>query len=224
MRRSGLAIVAASLLLGFCGCALPVGIAYPTLSYTPSVGTDEDSAKDLHAFRVNFVEKKLAAKQDDAIKCDFAEINLTSKGEVPGQKVTGVSYHWAMYFLPGSTEPLNGKVHTFDKWVRVRLYRRGFKTIEIGPDTSRTEPIDWVIAENDNEREDAVDDLVGVKRNSYKHLLPGSTSESQKTFLLFAQAEYEHLASRIKEDSLVNREARWRLTHKAERFRDLAAQ
>ena len=125
---------------GLSGCFMPLGVAYPTLSYTPSVPISDDAVKDLHAFRVEFAESPHAKKPADRMQCRFSEIDLASKNSVPRQTTTGVSYYWALFFLPGSGEPSLNSAHSRDEWMRVRLYRQGFKTVEIGPEYSRSMP------------------------------------------------------------------------------------
>ena len=221
MRRIASAALAAGLLLGLGGCYLPLGIAYPTLSYTPTVTVPDEGAKDVHAFRVAIVESPRAVKPADKMRCQFTEIELDARNEVPGQVATGISYYWALYFVPGDGEQAYpNSVHSREKRIRVRLYRRGFKTIEIGPDSSSDMKLDWEEVDNHLEQEQAIDELLGVKNDSFVHLAPGHVSKQHEAFLRFAADEYLHLSSLLDQSKAEQMRARTRILKKYDQVHD----
>lgn len=220
MRRNAAAALTLNVLLGLSGCYVPLGIAYPTLSYTPTVAIAADAARDLHAFRVDFVEAPHAAKPAQRFQCEFGEIDLSARNEVPGQTATGLRYFWGLFFLP-SGENYPNSVHSRDSHIRVRLYRRGFRTIEIGPDSDSDTALDWEPVDNYREREEAIDALLGVKSDSFVHLAPGHVSKKHEAFLHFAAEEYRQLANRLDETRADQLRIRIRALKKCERLRDL---
>ena len=73
-----------------------------------------------------------------------------------------------------------------------------------------------------SELEEAIDKLVGVKKDFLGHLQPGSTSAKHQLFLQFAADEYERLANSIEDDGAANGKLRVRVLKKAEALRQLA--
>jgi hypothetical protein len=222
MRRIAATTLGIALLLGASGCLMPFGVAYPTLSYTPSVSTCAD-AGEVRAFRVDFVESRHSLNQAEWLKCEFQEIDMSSRSEVPGQLTTGVSYAWALYFFPGAVESFKGSMRSHDEWVRVRLYRRGFKTIELGPDDSSDMRLDWSPVADDADREEAIDKLAGVHKDFLGYLLPGSKSPKHNAFLRFAADEYQNLADSLDGGNAAQARLRVHLLKKIKELRLIAA-
>ncbi len=220
MRRNASAALALSCLLGLSGCYVPLGIAYPTLSYTPTVAIPADAVKELYAFRVDVVESPHAAKPAKRTQSVFSEIDLAARNEVPGQMAAGLRYYWGLFFLPSGDSYPKG-VHSRDTHIRVRLYRRGFKTIEIGPDSDRDTALDWEAVDNHREREEAIDDLLGVKGDSFVHLAPGRVSKKHELSLRFAAEEYLDLARMLDKTKADQLRIHTRALKKFERLRDL---
>jgi hypothetical protein len=221
MRRIAATVLGACLLLGACGCLMPFGVAYPNVSYTPSVPTGADPG-EVRAFRVDFVESKHSLNKANWLKCEFQEIDMSSRNEVPSQLTTGISYSWALYFFPGTVESYRGSLRSHDEWVRVRLYRRGFKTIELGPDDPSDMRLDWSPAVDLADRHEAIDKLVGVKNDFLGFLFPGSKSQEHKAFLLFAAGEYENLANSLNDGNAEQAKARVHLLKKIKELRLIA--
>jgi hypothetical protein len=222
MRRIAATTLGICLLLGACGCLMPFGIAYPTVSYTPSVATGAD-AGEVRAFRVDFVESRHSLNQAEWLKCEFQEIDMSSRNEVPSQLTTGISYAWALYFFPGTVESYKGSLRSHDEWVRVRLYRRGFKTIELGPDDSGDMRLDWLLVADNADREEAIDKLVGAQKDFLGHLFPGSKSPKHNAFLRFAADEYQNLANSLDDNNAAQAKLRVHLLKKIKDLRLIAA-
>ncbi len=222
MRRIAATTLGAGLLLGASGCLMPFGIAYPTVSYTPSVSTGAD-AGEVRAFRVDFAESRHSPNQAEWLKCEFEEIDMSSRKEVPSQLTTGISYAWALYFFPGTTEAYKNSLRSHDEWVRVRLYRRGYKTIEIGPDDSGDMRLDWLLVRDNADREEAIDKLAGVQKDFLGHLYPGSKSPQHIAFLHFAAEEYQNLANSLGDSNAADARLQVHLRKKINELRRLAA-
>ena len=223
MRRIGSIVFAASISLGICGCMMPLGYAYPNFSRTPSMPIAEDVSREIHAFRLDFVRSKQQEKDDDGVKCEFREIDLSARKVIPSQTSAGISYFWGLYFFPSEANAFENSVRTHDKWVRVRLYRRGYETIELGPEHTGGDSLDWLPAVTGKEREEAIDHLLGSKKESIKHLEPGSRSKEHQAFFAFVADEYERLANTVSEDSWEHKRFRQQLFDKATRLRKFAA-
>jgi hypothetical protein len=221
MRRFIVAL-AASACLGVCGCFMPLGVVYPTVSHTPSVPLKEEFAGDLHAFRIDFMEYVHAKKITEKLKCELSEIDLTKEHDVPSQTSTGLRYYWALFFVPGAADAMPGSVHSRDSWVRVRLYRRGFKTIEIGPDSTKESAEAWEKASDLKDLEEAIDALIGAKKDSLTHLPSGHTSRKHEDALNFAAAEYLQLVNCVPDLNAEQRRMRTRLLKKYNTLRELA--
>jgi hypothetical protein len=222
MPRKALISLWAFIPLVVSGCLMPIGVAYPTISSTPSVPIADDAIKTTHAFRVDFVELRKRSSTTEVDLCRFEEIDLSSRKEVPRQTAFGFAYNYALYSLPGNGDRYMDRQQSLDRWVHVRLYRPGFTTIEIGPDRSRKEPLVWAPATDDQARAEALDRLIGVEKNSLRHLEPGSVSTAHEAFLRFAANEYEALARSIKEENLDQAALRTRLQGCASKLRELA--
>jgi hypothetical protein len=201
---------------------MPFGVAYPTVSYTPSVSTGADAGA-VRAFRVDFVESRHSLNHAEWLKCEFQEIDMSSRSEVPGQLTTGISYAWALYFFPGTVNSYKGSMRSHDEWVRVRLYRRGYKTVEIGPDDSGDMRLDWSPVADDADRAEAIDKLVGVQNDFLGHLFPGAKSPKHSAFLHFAADEYQNLADSLDGSNAAQAKLRVHLLKKIKELRRIAA-
>jgi hypothetical protein len=217
MGRRALNSLIAGLLLCSCGCMMPLGVAYPTISSTPFIPIQEEIRREIHAFRVTFEESRRSKIPEEWDKCTFEELEL-KKNEIPGQTTISISYEWSLYAVPGDFQPYQGSQHSFDKWVHVRVYRRGFKTLEITPAHS-SKPVDWEPVYTDEERAMAIDQLVGVQGNSIKHLKRGSVSPKHTAFIRYAITEYEELARSMKQEDVRQITLRNRLLETAANLR-----
>jgi len=200
---------------------MPVGYAYPTVSTTPSIPIGDASPRDFHVFRVDFVELHHVSHPEDSDRCTFQELDLSARKEIPRQTSVGFAYWMALYAIPSAGEQFRGSERSYDKWVHVRIYRRGYKTIEISPSTSE-KSLKWELARSDEDREEAIDQLIGIEKNSLRHLEPGSRSPKHEAFLRFAAREYNDLARSIDEQNLDQIGLRTRMFDKAVRLRGLA--
>jgi hypothetical protein len=222
MRWIAATTLCSCLMLGVCGCLMPFGIAYPTVSYTPSVSIDAETG-EVRAFRVDLAESRHSQNQAEWLKCEFQEIDMSSRKEVPSQLTTGISYAWALYFFPGTTEAYKNSLRSHDEWVRVRLYRCGYKTIELGPDDSGDMRLDWLPVRDNAEQEEAIDKLVGVQKDFLGHLYPGSKSPKHSAFLHFAADEYQSLANTLNDGNAADARLRVHLMKKIDELHRLAS-
>jgi hypothetical protein len=115
----------------------------------------------------------------------------------------------------------------------VRLYRPGFRTIEVLPGQN-VDQIQWEPATDLAAREKAIDDLISTERSdkdertaadlsrnprlwprAFRHLEPGSASEEHRRTLRFAAFEYQRLAEQEFTEGPQPDEVRTRIQAKA---------
>lgn len=209
----------------FAGC-VPIPYAYPTVSQVPAVqlGPERD---EVHVFRVDIADDQSCVEFADKQRDHYvlSQVLTSPAGEVPSQKRVALESGWYWNLIAVSYQ-----VHTH-RTLCVRLYRPGFRTIELTPG-DKPEKIAWHEAIELAAQEKAVDDLLSTNGTNawaqwkggwgISQLDGGATSPAHKGALLFAAAEYERLAG--KEQSLVEefQGLRERLTRKANWLRALA--
>jgi hypothetical protein len=212
------------------GC-MPLGYAYPTVSYVRPVrvGPARDEVK---AFRVDIADEdnNMEVKEND--RYVLTPLRLHRDGSSDPQLKFAVTYGWLWNCVAlsygGSTQ----------RTVLVRLYRPGYRTIEV-QSWQANEPLAWTEATMLEEQEEAIDELVSTWKTTGEHvqaqyasqhfvpprepivflaLAPGSTAPAHRAALQFAADEYERL---LKDATKPDLHAR--LEEKAKTLRKLAA-
>jgi hypothetical protein len=177
------------------------------------VGRDDG---EVYAFRVDVTKKQAdldlwLGTGDET--CTLARIPL-STDRTPPQ--TRVSFDHGLIVLGVA---LNYRTLTSHS-VAVRLYRPGFRLVEIKPG----DPADratWEAATGLEAQEAALDNLFGLKGERGR-LEPGSASAAHREALLFGASEYDRLASLASAQRSGQGDQGKRLGEKAERLRSLA--
>lgn len=213
----------------FAGC-IPIGYVYPTVSYIApvAVGAGPD---EVHAVRVDVADDDNSPEFAEHDKYILQTLSLTPNGSFDPQIKVAVDYGWLWNCVQ-----LIYSEHTHHT-LMVRLYRPGYKTIEI-ESWQKTGQVKWEVAADLVDREEAIDDLVATWKTTYlspqyqyahpgnprdtmvfQTLAPGSISDEHRDVLLFAAGEYERLAGQAKTQA----ELRSRAEIKAKALRQLAA-
>jgi hypothetical protein len=242
-------ILAVSLCPLVTGC-LGIGWAYPTASFIPSVAVGT-AAQDVRAFRID-VKNDTGHLQGAGIESNSpSENDRYVMSEMTGrfgdrlipQGKLAVDYGCTGLDSPGAN--IQQTSHT----LLVRLYRSGFKTVEITSWQFDANPV-WHEAPTLQAREKAVDDLVstfvrdaqahevpGTKYDTkdggrgndsprdsavFARMAPGSASSGHRAALLFAASEYELLAHGGTEGA--DRDFAARVSAKSTALRKLAAE
>jgi hypothetical protein len=208
---------------------------YPKVSHVPTLLLGSQP-EDCHAFRVDVTATVVdMGETDDYL---LAPLPVWPTGLVPSP--TSVSLEYGMHVI-GPLTYLVGHMHT----TMVRLYRRGYELAEVG--SWQVHGITWKEAKDPTAQEKAVDDLLGAPAVTYlavmaqftQHrdggtdelekepwtlggLKSGSASEGQRETLLFAAAEYEHIARAASGSAENSMKVRQRAAAKAAWLRDLA--
>jgi hypothetical protein len=213
------------------GC-MPLGYAYPTISYVPAarVGAARDEVK---AFRIDIVDDDNCFEIKEQDRYVLTPLPLHRDGSYDPQMKFGLTYGWMWNCIAltygGSTE----------RTVMVRLYRPGYRTLEVRS-WQKDGPLQWTEAPMLEEQEEAIDDLVSTWRTAGDHLqtrfaaqgfvpprepivfrslAPGSAGGPHHCATLrFAASEYERLLKDATKPDLHNR-----LEEKAKALRQLAA-
>jgi hypothetical protein len=179
------------------GCLIPY--AYPKLSHTPSCDLKQQ-ANDVHAFRVDVLSAK--DLMTERAEYTLAEIAPRPDGSIPSQ--TRVTFEHGL----GVILKL-GEIHA----MRVRLYRPGYKLVELESWDSQ-DKISWQPAADWQAQELAVDNLVGcpVLRHptvpgpsKSRDVLQPPTTPEAKQALVFAAGEYERVAMQAPTPDEANR-------------------
>jgi hypothetical protein len=212
------------------GC-MPIGYAYPTISYIRPASVD--AARDeVCAFRVDVADDDNCFDLPEKDRYVLTPLPLHRDGSFDPQVKVAVDYGWVLNCLALIYD--SSTHHT----VLVRLYRRGYHTLEL--ESWRKEGrMQWTPAPTPQEREQAIDDLVSTWKTAparlqnqyasqgfvpphepiiFRYLAPGSTSSEHQMALCFAADEYEQLLSEVSDPAL-----RARLEEKAKTLRQLAA-
>jgi hypothetical protein len=198
-----------------CGC-FAIGWAYPTAAFVPAISLG--TAQDVRAFRIDVKDDRILHPEhspgSEKLENDYYVISeMTARiGErLYPQAKLAVDYGQV-------SSPSVGRETTH--LLLVRLYRPGYKTIEIQPWQLSVNP-EWQAATTPAARERAIDDLVSTfarddssraqasnnqtsKRGSpeipprdstvFARLAPGSESDTHRAAILFAASEYELLS------------------------------
>jgi hypothetical protein len=238
------------LLTGLCpvlsGC-MGIGFAYPTASFIPGVSLGS-APQEVRAFRVDVkddtcraVPGKPPVAEDD--RYEMEEITLRFGQWLCPQAKLAVDYSWQSL---GDDPHSEQNTHHL---LLIRLYRSGYKTVEIPAWDLASNP-DWQPISTLVEQERSVDDLVSTfarddrarvtqagtddarsgkratppPRDSsvFARLAPGSASKEHRAALLFAATEYE-LLSRARDGDPYQAVSE-RAVEKAAALRKLAAQ
>lgn len=219
-------------LLGLlCAGCMPIGYAYPSISYVrpASVGAARD---EVRAFRVDVANDDNSFDIIEKDRYRLTALPLHRDGSFDPQVKVAVDYGWLLACMALTYD--SSTHHT----VLVRLYRRGYQTIEL-ESWRKDERLQWTPAPTLQEREQAIDDVVSTWKTTperlqnqyaskgfvpprdpaiFRYLSPGSTSYEHLAALRFAAAEYEQLLSDV-----TDAEQRGRLEEKAKAIRQLAA-
>jgi hypothetical protein len=235
MRRcppvAGIALRACGLLcLLMAGC-IPIGYAYPSVSYVApvNVGAIPDQ---VHAFRVDVADDDNSSDLTEKDEYVLHPIPLHRDGSFDPQVKIGVDYGWIWNCI---TLIMDGSTH---HTMMVRLYRPGYQTLEI-ESWQKNGRMKWVVASSLDEQEQALDDLVStwgttpvriqnrIARTGFvpprdplvfRYLAPGSSTDEHRQALHFAASEYERLMREA-----IDPEMRSRLQEKGKALRQLAA-
>jgi hypothetical protein len=213
---------------------MEVPLCIPEMSYVGPVDPGCPST-NLHAFRVDVTEKDVVDIDDSynavcggVAYYELTPLQLSGRGTTSLQMALSCAYGWRY-------------VGIWDHWptrtthsVAVRLYRRGYKTVEMRPGQSMPE-LEWTEVADLPDQEKAIDDLLGVsplqstspvkpiKTSGFRSppaLELGTRSSGQREALLFAAGEYERLAASTDPEE---RSIRARLLDKARCLKELAA-
>lgn len=214
-----------------CAGCMPIGYAYPTVSYVrpSSVGACRD---EVRAFRVDVANDDNSFDVIEKDRYRLTPLPLHRDGSFDPQLKVAVDYGWLLACMALTYD--SSTHHT----VLVRLYRPGYQTIEL-ESWRKDEPLQWTPAPTLDERERAIDDLVSTWKTTperlqneyaakgfvpprdaavFRYLAPGSTAHEHRSALRFAAGEYEQLLS-----DAADAEQRSRLEEKAKALRQLTA-
>lgn len=211
------------------GC-MPIGYVYPTISYVrpTSVGAARD---EVAAFRVDIVDDENYFDTTEKDRYVLTPLPLNLDGSFEPQMKVGVDYGWVMNCVAAIYG--SNTHHT----VMVRLYRRGYHTLEVAS-WRKEGALRWKAAETPDEREQAIDELVSTWRTSparlqnkyaaegfvpprdavvFRYLSSGSASEGHLEALRFVAGEYHRLLSET-----TDAEIRARIEEKAKALAQIA--
>jgi hypothetical protein len=212
------------------GC-MPLGYAYPKVSYIPPV-TVAAPPEQVHAFRVDITNDDNSLEITENDRYVLSRLPLHRDGRFDPQTKVAVDYGCILYCVANVYDVSTH--HT----LLVRLYRPGYHTIEIEPWQTDAR-INWVEAPTPEAQEQAIDDLVSTWKTTPEHiqtkaafsgfvppvdpivfhyLAPASASEGHREALGFAASEYERLLSTATDPDL-----RARLQAKAKALLEMAA-
>jgi hypothetical protein len=211
------------------GC-LQIPFYVPEFNSVPAVNPGCDGKDDLHAFRVDVtqtMELKEGRGPNYTVRGEnFENFELTRIETAPGGTTStqrGVSAATGWCYVGFWNYCSSYTSHS----IAVRLYRRGYETIELKPGQPAS-ALQWQEATSLAAQEKAVDDLLGVSpleridaksSQQQRRLESGTKSAAHREALLFAAREYERLAGRTDlDDPIVGA----RLIDKANRLKALA--
>ncbi len=215
-----------SLLMAGC---IPIGYAYPTVSYVRSqaVAAPPD---EVFAYRVDVSDDDNSIEFPEKDEYVLTSLPLDHEGRFNPQIKVSLDYGWFWNMIAAIYNE-----HTHHT-VMVRLYRPNYQTIEIDA-WDKPGTVKWELARTLAEQEQAVDDLISTWDSSrlamqhvytrtepprdpvvFRSLAPGSTSDEHQRALQFAASEYERL-----QRTTSDHEIRVRLDAKAKELRVLAA-
>jgi hypothetical protein len=235
------------------GC-LSYGWAYPTASFVPAISI-APVPQDVRAFRIDikddhsfhWVERNDLFDEGEDDLYEMSEMTIRFGDRLCPQGKLAVDYGWESSGSASSSSPfVRGRES--NHLLLVRLYRPGYKTVEIQSWQLASNPV-WHEAKTLIARERAIDDLVSTfERDARAHakafisrganesaqgpapprdstvfdrMAPGSTSAAHRAALIFAASEYELLEHAALDG--VDRDVIARVTRKALDLRKLAA-
>ena len=226
-----LAVRACGLLgLLMAGC-MPLGYAYPKVSYVRPVAVGA-SPDEVHAFRVDVADDDNSIDSPEKDEYVLHPLPLREDGRFDPQVKLAVDYGW---MVTGSTVAYESST---SHALLVRVYRRGYYTIEI-ESWQKDDGLKWAPANTVEQREKAIDDLVSTWKTTpiriqnrlsrseflpprdpivFRYLAPGSSLDEHQQSLQFAAGEYEHLLTEAVDEAL-----RSRLAAKSKELRQIAA-
>lgn len=181
-------LLLASPLFFASGCLFPYWVS-PSVNYVPPAHI-KDSADSVRAFRVDTRESTPYAvttyMTDGRLRQthEFTEIPVSAHGDTPGQLQVSCTRGFLAFFVA-----LNYITWRQDT-VSLRLYRPGYETVELRPNTEKV-VVDWKTAANVLEQLKAVDDLVAG------NLEPGGIALEHQKALRFAAQEYRRVGTLI---------------------------
>lgn len=204
--------------------------AYPSVSYTPPVRLPVESCQEVRVFRVDIADDDSCPEYPESDR--YVLSRLPVRDWVWPQIQCEVDRGWFALF-----GALNYGNHTSHR-VRIRLYRPGWETIEVGPG----EKAEWQPAATPEQQEEAVDALLSTHEHDssvgmftrgrmeegpepphdlrrFRFLAAGTVSQAHREALLFAADEYTRLAGHARDRAVL----RTRLEKKAAALRSLAA-
>jgi hypothetical protein len=197
-------------------------IALPNISYVPGQQLT-DSADQLHVFRIDVTEKSSYLGIPAGAEYRFGEVSLDENAYCGSQLKASIDYSWAYQSFANAWCGIP-KGETVSHSLIVRIYRRGYDTVEIGS-WKKDPPIEWVPVIDVREQEKAIDDLLSTierkggsdkresemargpfhdEREQFGHLVNGSMSETHQKAMLFAAREYEWLAKSMQTSDIGN--------------------
>jgi hypothetical protein len=185
---SALLWFAMACLFGVAGCLVPY--CARTVNHLPAVDLGCDPL-EVHAFCLSITKQ---AVRDEGFKERWELCELAPNGNKTQAHVK-TSYDFGLFAISPGTPPgfLIDTTHTLC-W---RLYRPGFKTVELDPNSPQTK-IEWESAADVVQREEALDELFAMKPVVVakgelpvtRKLEPGSKSKEHLAALQFGAAEY----------------------------------
>ena len=199
---------------------------YPSLKHVSSVNVGS-SDEEVHCFRVEATKHDgfLSSRDGDLL---LDEVSISRTGRVDGQfRLT----------IDSSGQALIGGPVKNRHEVRLRVYRRGYETVEIKPEDD-AHAVTWKAVRDSGAQEKAVDDLLFLGSRSQlpvkdeppnpaalslSGVQAGSASAAHRKALLFAASEYERLAAQLPAGREDTEQTGKRLLDKTSELKDLAA-
>ncbi len=196
--------------------------AVPHVEHIPALKVESEPA-EVHAFRVETLQgyTNSAVWQTYYGHCSLRELPLPQNGRLPAQTEVVLATGTIPLVLPGWCG-CGGACEY--RSILVRLYRRGYETIEVEPGDKRK--LVWRKVSDVLDRERAIDQLLGSTDLTWP-LKPDLTglirlhagNKDHNKVLRFAAGEYDMLALDLPQDAQ-SIELRDRLKLKAKSLRD----
>jgi hypothetical protein len=229
--RWGVGVGICCICLVSLGC-LQVPVCIPEMNTVPAVGPT-GKGDEVFAFRVDVTDRaeikesrnaRTPSKAENVESFALSRMPVSTSGMTSAQTSLTCATGW---YTVGFWNYFNSlTTHS----IAVRLYRRGYETIELRPGQAPRE-LRWVEAVDVAAQEKAVDDLLGISpleserplsETQQRRLEPGTTSPAHRDALTFAAREYERLAHAVAREGDDVHEAQPRLFRKARRVTQLA--
>src|SRR5260370_3840773 len=110
----------------FCAGCLG-GYVYPTATYIPRVPVGKPAADEVHAFRFDIIDYTGSIDLAGSDEYLLRELPMTVRGDVLPQFTIGCGRGWwGVYHTLGYAQRRHPTL-------RVRLYRPGYETVQVGP-------------------------------------------------------------------------------------------